>query len=111
MHCVNEQSMPFFLLFAVKNAEYDSFNQRLECAALKRWSKYTTAICYLPNGFACRGDEGETNSNSSPCSEMFASMDLLIDVHTSKAANSSHKSKGMQNPVKLNLFLQFNILM
>ena len=42
MHCVNEQSMPFFLLFAVKNAEYDSFNQRLECAALKRWSKYTT---------------------------------------------------------------------
>ena len=28
----------------VKNAENDNFDQRLECAATKRWSKYTTYI-------------------------------------------------------------------
>ena len=31
-----------FLLFAIKNAENDYFSRRLECAAPKRWSKYTT---------------------------------------------------------------------
>ena len=34
----------FFQLFSTKNAENDFFNQRLECAAPKRWSKYTTLI-------------------------------------------------------------------
>ena len=32
----------FFKLFGVKNAENDYFDQCLECAAPKRWSKYTT---------------------------------------------------------------------
>ena len=31
-----------FLAFCRKNAENDYFNQCLECAAPKRWSKYTT---------------------------------------------------------------------
>ena len=30
--------------FWEKNAEYDYFDQRLECAVPKRWSKYTTDI-------------------------------------------------------------------
>ena len=34
----------FFQLFAEKNAENDYFDQRLECAAPKRWSKYTTFL-------------------------------------------------------------------
>ena len=34
----------FFLLFNTKNAENDYFDQRLECAAPKCWSKYTTAV-------------------------------------------------------------------
>ena len=32
-----------FLAFCTKNAENDYFDQRLECAATKRWSKYTTS--------------------------------------------------------------------
>ena len=31
-----------FQLFCSKNAKNDYFDQRLESAALKRWSKYTT---------------------------------------------------------------------
>ena len=31
-----------FLLFCIKNFENDFFDQRLECTAPKRWSKYTT---------------------------------------------------------------------
>ena len=33
----------FLKLFSTKNAENDSFYQRLECAAPKRWSTYTTS--------------------------------------------------------------------
>ena len=33
-----------FLLFCRKNAENDYFDQRLECAAPKRWSIYTTNL-------------------------------------------------------------------
>ena len=29
-------------LFAIENVKNEDFNQRLECASLKRWSKYTT---------------------------------------------------------------------
>ena len=32
----------FFKLFSTKNAENDYFDQRLESAAPKRWSKYAT---------------------------------------------------------------------
>ena len=32
----------FFKLFTAKNIEFDYFDQRLACAAPKRWSKYTT---------------------------------------------------------------------
>ena len=44
----------FFLAFCRKNAENDYFDQRLECAAPKRWSKYTTPgvdgkICRITN--------------------------------------------------------------
>ena len=41
--------LPFFSfleLFNLKNAENDYFNQHLECAAPKRWSKYTTYIVW-----------------------------------------------------------------
>ena len=31
----------FFQLFAIKNVKIAYFNQRLDCAAPKRWSKYT----------------------------------------------------------------------
>ena len=34
----------FFQEKTCKNAENDYFDQRLECAATKRWSKYTTYI-------------------------------------------------------------------
>ena len=34
----------FFQLFCTKYAENDYFDQRLECAAPKRWSKYTTIV-------------------------------------------------------------------
>ena len=33
-----------FKVFCSKNAENDYFDQRLECAAPKRWSKYTTDV-------------------------------------------------------------------
>ena len=39
----------FFWLFTVKNAENDYFDQPLECAAPKRWSKYTTPTVSLIN--------------------------------------------------------------
>ena len=38
----------FFYLFSTKNAENDCFNQRLECAAPKRWSKYTAPTSIQP---------------------------------------------------------------
>ena len=38
--------LQIFQLFAIKNAENDYFDQGLECAAPKRWSKYTT-VCSL----------------------------------------------------------------
>ena len=41
----------FLKLFCSKNAENDYFDQRLECAAPKRWSKYTTNSLYL--GIIC----------------------------------------------------------
>ena len=34
----------FFQLFITKNAENEDFNPRLDCAAPKRRSKYTTAM-------------------------------------------------------------------
>ena len=37
-----------FQLFSTKNAENDSFDQRLGCAAPKHWSKYTTKSCGTP---------------------------------------------------------------
>ena len=36
--------LAFLNLFCLKNAENDYFDQRLECAAPKLWSKYTTAV-------------------------------------------------------------------
>ena len=33
-----------FYVFCSKNAENDYFGQRLECAAPKSWSKYTTHV-------------------------------------------------------------------
>ena len=36
-----------FLAFKHKNTENDNFDQRLECAAPKRWSKYTTVVLQL----------------------------------------------------------------
>ena len=38
-----------FFSFLQKNAENDYFDQRLECAAPKRWSKYTTLSLVFPN--------------------------------------------------------------
>ena len=38
-----KQIFAFFKLFSTKNAENDYFNQHLECAVPKRWSKYTTS--------------------------------------------------------------------
>ena len=49
--------LAFFKVFCSKNIENDYFEQRLECAAPKRWSKYTTANWlssnYLINMFNC----------------------------------------------------------
>ena len=39
--------LPFLKLFSTKNAENDYCNQRLECAAPKLWSKYTTHFIIL----------------------------------------------------------------
>ena len=41
----------FFCFFGKENVEKEDFNQHLECAAPKRWSKYTTSefleqLCY-----------------------------------------------------------------
>ena len=43
-----------FLIFCTKNAENDYFDQHLECAAPKRWLKYTTSGCFscLPYCYA-----------------------------------------------------------
>ena len=35
-----------YLAFLQKNTENDYFNQCLECAAPKRWSKYTTHVTF-----------------------------------------------------------------
>ena len=35
-----------FWLFVVKNIKIAYFDQRLECAAPNRWSKYTTTVIY-----------------------------------------------------------------
>ena len=45
-----------FLLFSTKNAENDYFDQSLECAAPKRWSKYTT-VCNIDLFKEMRPDE------------------------------------------------------
>ena len=34
--------LAFFLLFNIKNVKNEDFDQLLECAAPKHWSKYTT---------------------------------------------------------------------
>ena len=41
---INILFLIFFQLFGMKNNEKAYFNQRLECAAPKHWSKYTTTI-------------------------------------------------------------------
>ena len=41
---VQTQKTMFFQEKMSKNAENDYFNQHLECAVPKRWSKYTTSV-------------------------------------------------------------------
>ena len=48
----------FLLLFAIKNAENDYFDQRLGCATPKHWLKYTTIDYY------------EYNNNTKPFSSI-----------------------------------------
>ena len=48
MISVNKNPQPvsiilLFLLFGMENIGKEDINQRLECAAPKRWSKYTTS--------------------------------------------------------------------
>ena len=44
----------FFYVFCTKNAEDDSFDQRLACAAPKRWSKYRTIRHKTAWTFTCK---------------------------------------------------------
>ena len=91
--------MAFLQLFSTKNAENEDFDQRLGCAAPKRWLKYTTCTALHFHKFVVNIKYLPENP-SQECSK-----DIASSSHKKASSNhsASHQLKDEQVQVNSSL--------